>query len=463
MRPSSRPAIPIVIAAVIAVGLVTEPKSEADDSASSPTQPNIVFVLIDDLGQEGLGSYGSTYSTPNLDQLAASGMRFTHAYATPLCSPTRVKVLTGRRLDRAYTEWGLLEPTEITFGNLLRDAGYATFAAGKWQLWGFPLGWPPGPECCYGRGQTPEDAGFDSSLVWHFYNKGSRFWHPLFYRDGADGAKPADGKYGPDLLTDFLIEKIESQVKERPEQPFFAYYPMVLVHFPYEPTPDSAAERGRPAPPADVKKGPSPESGDPANFPDMVAYADKSIGRILAKLDELGVRDNTLMLVTGDNGTPRGIDTKMKDGRTIPGGKGLSIDTGIHVPMLASWPGVIEGGQVSRALVDVGDILPTLAEAAGAALPQDRVIDGKSLLPVARGEVSSVRDWLFTHYHPRFSTVEGKAWAYNHRFKLYEDGRFFEWAEDPQEEHPLQQAALSREAKAAKTLLQGALDQSYDR
>jgi arylsulfatase A len=253
--------------------------------------------------------------------------------------------------------------------------------------------------------------------------------------------------YGPDLLAGFISKAIETHVAQSPEQPFFGYYSMVLDHDPFTPTPDSASWNG------------DRHAEDRANFPDMVNYTDKLVGQLIHKLEELGIRDNTLVLLTADNGTPRGIESRMGDGRTIIGDKARPTDGGTHVPFIASWPGTIEGNRVSDALVDFTDFWPSLAEVAGVALPNDRTIDGKSFMPVLHGEVDGVRDWVFTDYRPRFPGIPEATYARDRRFKLYDDGRLYDLANDILEEKPLETTAA--DALAAKAALQAVLDTMF--
>ena len=436
------------LAVAVAAGAQPRPAAPLPSGAPAPPgapRPNVVLFLVDDLGYEALGAYGGvSYDTPRLDRLADSGMRFTHAYAQPLCSPSRVKIMTGRYNRRNYTEWGILPRGEITFASLLRDAGYATFAAGKWQLKGHELLWPVDEPCCLGQGQTPEEAGFDDYLLWYLHGKGRRYADPQLW--SRDGGAVVIGGYGPDLLADFVLEKIARQAAERPEQPFLAYFPMVLTHAPFEPTPASLAWSG------------DRRARDPAHFADMVAHVDAIVGRVTGALDRLGIRDETLVLFTADNGTPRQITSRMADGRTVRGGKGRTTDAGTRVPFIASWPGTIEAGAVSDALIDLSDFLPSLAELAGAPLPGDRVVDGRSFVPVLRGEQASARDWVFTDFRPRFPRFSEAAFVQDRRFKLYEDGRFFDVAADVQERQPLPVESLAGDAAVARAALQAVLD-----
>lgn len=410
-----------------------------------PARPNVVLILVDDLGYEALGAYGGvSYETPELDRLAASGVRFTHAYATPLCAPSRLQLMTGRYTHRNYTEWGVLPKGEITFGNVLKDAGYATYVAGKWQLWGHTLIWDPEGPCCPQQGQTPTDAGFDQYLLWYLGTKGGRYADPVLTSTGAE-AETHVGAYGPDLLADFVVDSIERQVAERPEQPFFVYYSLVLVHAPFVPTPDSPGWQD------------DRHANDPMHFPAMVAYVDRVVGRVMATLEAQGIRDETLVLLTGDNGTPLGIESELADGTRVPGEKSRPTDGGTRVPLLASWPGTIQAGRVSDALIDFTDFLPSLAEVAGAAVPEDRILDGQSFVPVLTGTGTGVREWVFTDFRPRFPGIPEATYIRDRRFKLYADGRLFDIANDVSEAAPLAPEALAGEAATARSALEEAM------
>src|SRR5690606_9551951 len=307
----------------------------------------IVLIMADDLGVECLSTYGCLdYKTPHLDALAASGAKFTHAYSQPLCTPTRVQIMTGKYNFRNYPEFGYLNPDEITFGDLLRDAGYKTSIVGKWQLSG-PLKSATNPS-------SPVDWGFDDYCLWQLNNlapgkdgRGSRYWNPFLECNG-EKLSPGNDVYGPDVTAQHLMDFIE---KNRNES-FFAYYPMILTHGPYDSTPDSDS-RGK---------------NQVRYFKDMVEYMDKIVGRIVAKLDELKLRDNTIVIFTGDNGTGKEVRTNTKNG-VIAGGKGTTTDAGTHVAFIVSWPGKIEPGTVTNRLVDFTDVLPSLLAATGTELP----------------------------------------------------------------------------------------------
>lgn len=401
-------------------------------SAGSGKRPNIILIMADDLGYECLGCYGSkSYKTPVLDELARTGMRFEHCYSQPLCTPSRVKIMTGQYNIRNYTKFGAMHSKEKTFGHLMQSAGYATCVVGKWQLAARDSG----------VGTYPKQAGFDEHCLWQVKDRGSRYKDPIIVQNGRN-REDLKGKYGPDIFCDYLLEFVE----RRKAEPFFVYFPMVLTHSPFEPTPDTE----------EWKKTSS--KAHKKHFADMVAYMDKIIGRIVQKLDELGLRENTLLLFTGDNGTPRGITSEMKDGSFIDGGKGLMTDAGTHVALIASWKGAILTGKVCPDLVDFSDILPTIAEVSGASVGSE--IDGRSFLPQLRGKRGNPRDWIFCWYR----RDPGKTlyrFARDKRWKLYADGKYnragnlYDVAADTLEQNP---NPGGPEAAAARKRLQAVLD-----
>ncbi len=436
---------------LIATVILLSSSSVATGPASGATRrPNLVLIMADDLGIEALGCYGGTsYPTPVLDDLARKGTRFAHAYAQPLCAPTRLQLMTGRYNNRNWVAFGILDPRERTFGHLLQSAGYTTCIAGKWQLTSYDPPDYPGAGRRRNIGMPPENAGFDSYCVWHAghtEDKGSRYADPVIVQDGMkrDDLK---GQYGPDLFADYILEFIE----RNRDRPFFVYYPMVLTHAPFVPTPDS------------------PEWHDPSrrleehdrHFGEMVVHMDQVIGRIVARLDDLGLRENTLLLFFSDNGTHQAIESRMED-RTVRGGKGLTTDAGTHVPLIANWPSTTPGGIVSNDLVDSTDFLPTLLEAAGAPRPNDVLLDGLSFFPQLQGEAGCPRDWVFCHYDPRPGWDKDQftlsRFARDQRFKLYDDGRLFDVPADPLEQSPLPSGIRSIDAIVARAKLRAVLD-----
>ena len=225
---------------------------------------------------------------------------------------------------------------------------------------------------------------------------------------------------------------------------------MILTHAPYQPTPDSGTwDPGA--------KGEAVNQAK-AHFGDMVAYMDKLVGQLVEQLGELGLRKDTLILFTGDNGTGKGTRS-MIGGREVIGGKGSTTAAGMHVPLIANWPGRVVAGNVCSDLVDTTDFLPTLLEAARAPPPDGVKLDGRSFLPQLRGERGRRREWIYSWYSPRQGAdLTVREFTFNQRFKLYRTGEFYDLSRDLEEAQPLTVATLGGDAAAAARLLQGALD-----
>ena len=403
--------------------------------AEGKRPPNIILIMADDLGCECLGCYGSaSYKTPHLDELAKDGMRFDHAHSQPLCTPTRVKIMTGQYNFRNYEAFGVLGPDQTTFAHVLKDAGYATCVVGKWQLYGRQEGWE-------GKGSQPEQAGFDEYCLWQIKGRGSRYADPMITQNGGP-LERFEGQYGPDMFCEYLT----SYMKRHRDEPFFVYYPMCLTHDPFVPTPDTEEWGG------------NRDRKNLKHFGDMVAYMDKIVGQIVRKVKKLGLQDNTLILFTGDNGTHKSVTSEMKDGRNIRGAKGQPTDAGTHVPLIANWKGVTPKGSVCDDLISFEDFLPTLAEAAGAPLPEDVPVDGRSFLAQIRGEKGNPRDWIFCHYDPQWGDRPRARFVRTKQWKLYDDGRFFDVVADPLEESPFAVDDTPAEGQAVRKALQGVLD-----
>ena len=341
-------------------------------SLQAAERPNIILIMADDVSWEAFGCYGSEeYETPHIDALASKGVRFKHCYSTPICTPSRVMIMTGQYNFRNYTHFGYLNPKDKTFGQLMQQAGYKTAVAGKWQLNGLYNSLPG-----HDDNTRPNQAGFDEYCLWQLTQgkgKGERFWSPLLEQNGRLISNEAcRDKYGPDMFCDFICGFME----RNQAGPFFVYYPMVLVHDPFVPTPDTIG--GAPRTQA-ANKAPEAKDEKKANFQAMVNYMDKIVGRIVARTEELGLAENTLILFTADNGTNRGITSNWK-GQSIQGGKGGMKDMGTHVPLVAYWKTRTPKGIVLDDLVDFTDFYPTLAEAAGISLGEGDPLDGRSFL-----------------------------------------------------------------------------------
>ena len=428
-------------------------------------RPNIVLIMSDDLGYEVIGCNGGTsYRTPVLDDMAENGARFENAHVQPLCTPTRVQLMTGKYNFRNYIGFGLIAPDEKTFGHVFSDAGYKTCISGKWQLYSYN---PPGvkPEL-RGQGQQIEDAGFDEYCVWHAHHteaKGSRYKDPVIYENGSY-REDTDGQYGDDVFADYAIDFIERNKDEE----FFVYFPMALTHGPFEPTPDDA-EFANFNPPSNSEEAKNAQtfdgvhSGGDVDDPEtwygsMVQYHDKVIGRVNDKLEELGIAENTLVIYVGDNGTPTEVCNIRHNHMTSCGGKGLTLDRGTHVPMICSWPGTIPSGSVPTDLVDSSDFMPTILDAAGIAPPDDYVMDGRSFLPQLKGEKGNPRDWMFFHFEPMSANTVGirdnARFIRDHRWKIYDDGRLYDLDSDPEEESVFNVGAESQECADARARLE---------
>ena len=386
--------------------------------------PNILFILADDIGVEAIGAYGGTsYATPRIDHLAAGGRTYRHAYSQPLCSPSRAQLLTGQYNFRNYDAFGYLDQRHTTLAQVLRGAGYATAIAGKWQLSRpcsrIPLPPPTGPIAPNVTPAVMRDGyGFDAYSLWQLNgsNQGSRYWQPRIEQNGTV-LPVAPDTYGPDVHVAFL----DDFITRHRDEPFFAWYSMTLPHDPWAATPAS---------PEGTRSG-----SDPALFSDNVSYLDTLVGRLVDRLDELGIADNTVVVFTSDNGTRAEITSETTSG-PIQGGKGTMTDAGTHVPLIASWPDHISPGRSSAQLVDFTDFLPTIARLAQAALPANLTIDGHAFLAADGSEVDDGRELVYSHYRE-----DGRAQrqgdlnsARDQRYKLYSNGRFFDLQSTPLEE-----------------------------
>lgn len=395
------------------------------------TKPNVVLIMIDDFGYECLtANGGESYKTPVMDQLAATGVRFEQLHVQPLCTPTRAALMTGRMNKHNYTRFGHLDPSQKTFGNLLKDAGYATCITGKWQL---------------SNGlEGPAHFGFDEYCLWQVVRRPGRYKNPGLEINGKQ-QDYSNNEYGPDLVNDYALDFIQRQK----DKPFLVYYPMMLTHSPYDATPDSVDYREAESKEGTTKKG---------HFPDMVAYADKLIGKLILKLEELNLRENTMVLILGDNGTGKGTPSRFQ-GRDVLGGKGTSTQWGTRVPGIGSWPSRFASGLVCRDMIDPVDFLPTICEVAGVNVPVALKTDGRSFLPQLRGEKGTPRSAHYVWYNPNGGAEAKFEFAHDANYKLYTDGRFFDVARDDLEKSPLDEVNLDEAAKATKAKLQRLLKQ----
>jgi len=403
----------LLVVSLLALGVSTQ--------AATPTKPNIIFILADDYGVGEVSAYGAdNYKTPNIDALARGGTRYTHAYTPSLCGPSRATILTGRYLFRTgatnQDATGRFTPAaETMMPTILKSAGYVTAAVGKWgQL---PLG--------------PGEFGFDQHLK--FQGSGA-YWNTQ------DKAKTyllngivtplKDKEYLPDVMHGFVTDFIT----KNHDKPFYLYYSLSHVHTEILTTPDSA-----------------PDSKD--LYPDNVKYMDKLVGKLIAELERQHLRENTLIVFFGDNGTANGrADNAMISGRRLDGAKGSMLEGGSLEPLIVNWPGVTPAGKVRGDMIDSTDFVPTFAEIAGAKLPEKKIIDGRSFAASIRGDSKQAREWVYLQLARQWY-VRSSAW------KLTQAGELFDMSDAPFSEKLVSADTKIPAAIVARQQLQAALDQ----
>jgi arylsulfatase A len=391
--------------------------------AAAPSKPNIVFIFGDDAGMDSFGCYGSDRAksfTPNIDALAKSGTKFERGYATPLCGPSRALIMTGRH---GFRTGGLTNQTagnasykdEPSLARILKSAGYTTGMAGKWRQ----------------VADSPGDWGFDEYIT--DPTASGWFWKDNYTKNGKE-VKFDKEVYYPDHCSDFALDFI----RRHKDQPFYFYLSEHLIHGPILRTPDSK------------------EGADASQlYDDNIKYLDKTVGKMVAELDRLGLREKTMILFTTDNGTatvgyrPEHDPQKMTGrigGRHVHGHKGELLEGGGRVPFIASWKGTLPAGGVSNDLHDFSDLLPTFADLAGATLPSGVKFDGQSFAPYLRGEKYTPRETIFVQL--------GAGWyVRNDGYKLNERGELYSLKDAPFVEELIPADSTDAAAKAARTQL----------
>ncbi len=415
-------------------------KADATVSAVKPavsSRPNIVIILADDVGYDAITSNGNqSFQTPRIDQLGVEGMRFTQCHSSPTCSPSRFMFVTGKYSFRNYTSWGRMDPNEKTFANILNDARYATYVAGKWQFDG---------------GQTSiTNFGYDGYCVWdaeETLDPGNIYKTPKFYENGAYSKRT--NQYGDDIYT----SRVLGFINDNKANNFFVYYPIGLCHYPFSPTPDDPEY-------ATWEAGST--NSNTSFFPSMMKYMDKKVGQIVDSLKAWQLYDNTIFMFVGDNGTPREI-SYYYNGVLTKGGKLSTTEAGTRVPLFVTWPNGIAPGQVNNNLIDFTDFLPTVADAAGSSIPSTYgTIDGRSFYNQLKGLPNTPRDWVFCHFlkfRETSKTVNLKRWINNSNYKLYDStGKFYNIINDPKEANPIKDANLTKIESVIRTQFQSALD-----
>ena len=388
--------------------------------AAEPTKPNIIFILADDLGLDGVGCYGSDkHKTPNIDKLAASGTRFETCYAAPLCGPSRCLLMTGRFAFRTggitNQSWrndgpGAKSANENPIAKLLKQAGYATGMGGKWRQ----------------VGETPRNWGFDEYIT--DPTAGGWYWQTKHQKNGEELTVP-EGTYAPDIVHNFAIDFIT----RHKQKPFFFYYSMHLVHGPILRTPETE------------------KHGKPTLYEDNIAYMDKQVGAVVAELEKLGLREKTLVIFSADNGTALTHPSEI-GGRMINGKKATMLEGGSRVPFIANWPGTTPAGKVSPDIISFADPHATFAELAGVKLPNGMKFDGRSFAPQLLGKPGQPREWAYVQLGPRWFVREVG-------FKMNEQGELFDMSDAPFVEKPIAKDSDTESSKAARARLTAVLDE----
>ncbi len=403
----------------VAFGTILNVSAQSKKVKTSTSKPNIIYILADDLGIGDVSCYGSDNNkTPIIDKLAQGGIRFTHGYTAPLCGPSRAMILTGRYPFRTgAVNQDMVEQikpeNEVLIPSVLKTAGYTSAMVGKWSQFGL----------------TPKDFGFDDYIT--FQGSGD-YWatekkKSENYIENGVNKKLDTLTYMPDLMHQHLVDFITTNK----DKPFFLYYSMVHVHSLIQRTPDSK-------PGSDL-------------YADNTAYMDKLVGKLLSVLDDLKLKENTLIVFMGDNGTASIYSERGTiGGKALSGKKGSMLECGSLVPTIASWPGVIEPGNVSDLLIDSSDILPTFADLAGAKLPTKNVLDGRSFLPQLMGKKGNPREWIFIELGNKWYVREAK-------WKLNREGELFDMSNAPFQEKLVSNYAQNKEASEAYSRLQKAL------
>jgi len=379
------PLLPPLLAGVAAVGCAA-PLARAQAAPPAP-HPNIVFVLADDLGYGDLGCYGQKLiATPNLDRLAAQGMRFTQFYAgSPVCAPSRNVLLTGQHTGHTLIRGNAkisLRPQDVTVAEVLKEAGYATGAFGKWGV---------GEEHSTG---TPNKKGFDDFYGYVDQTMAHNYYPTFLVRNETrvplPNVVPHEGPYGQGVATRKVVysdDPIETEllafVDRNRDHPFFLYFPSTLPH-----ANDEAKDKGMEIPSlgryAD-RDWPAPEKAKAA----MITRLDDDVGRLLAKLDQLGLTDRTIFIFTSDNGphAEGGVDPAFfHSSGPLRGIKRDVYEGGIRVPLIVRWPGHVAAGAVSDHIAYFGDFMATAAAIAGVKPPDG--LDSTSFLPTLLGQSS---------------------------------------------------------------------------
>ena len=406
----------LVAAPTLAILAILAPPALA---AEPSRPPNIVFIVADDLGLNELGCYGQKLiKTPNIDRLAAGGLKFTHFYAgNAVCAPSRCALMTGRHMGHATSRNNVqfkkgqegqfpLRASDVTVAELLKKAGYTTGAMGKWGLGMFDTT------------GSPLRHGFDHFFGYNCQAHAHSHYPTHIYRNDLRIDLPDNnGKTGKQYTQDLFEAEAIGFIEKNKDRPFFLFLPFIVPHVAVQVPEDSLDEyRGKLGadPPYDGKKGYLPHPAPHAGYAAMVTRMDRSVGRIVEKLRALGLEKNTLVVFTSDNGPTHNVggadSTFFHSAGPLRGLKGSLYEGGIRVPFIAYWPGMIRPGTRSDERFYFPDVLPTLCALAGTPAPKD--IDGISFLPTLLGKGEQMHHdflyWEFPSYRGQQAVITGE-------------------------------------------------------
>ncbi|MEO8712244.1 MAG: sulfatase-like hydrolase/transferase [Parafilimonas sp.] len=421
------------------------------DNAEASAKPNIILIIADDVGRE-IPAYngGQSYSTPNLDYLAANGKQFPNFLAHPDGPPSRLALFTGKYNYRNWVQFGYLPPASLTFANMLKNKGYNTCYTGKWQFDG---------------GDTSiRNHGFDKYLVFMPFNPDNNNGHDQFYRryknpylySNADYLTDAQvkDKYSEDMFIDYASNFIDSNKRK----PFLLVYSNNLVQKPWVPTPDNPDyATWNPATDDDTRNNKS-------YFPDMVAYMDKTVGKLVSKIQSAGLAQKTIILFVSDNATYGGI-TSLYKGRVVKGAKDSTVYDGINVPMLAYCPSRIAPG-IDTSLVDMTDYFVTFADLSGASVAGFKPLDGTSFYDNLIGAISpaSQRSSVYCYWPRDYQRKIDLSYVTDYNYKLYDSlngSGFYNIRTDFYEKNPIPNNQLTPDEKKTRNKFKRILRQGY--
>lgn len=381
-------------------------------AASAEKRPNILLIFADDIGYEALNCYGGLdFETPHLNRMAKQGVRFSRAYTSPVCTPSRVSLHTGLyttrhgHYDVLPVAQGTKEKVDFlkmpTFAQQIRANGYLTIVTGKWQL-----------ATLQHHPTHIKEAGFDSWCVWDIWRDGAkteRHWNPSFNQDGKVREDIA-GLFGPDVLTEYVIQQMRAA--KAAEKPFLIVHNELLPHWPVVETPDDKR----------LKREPS--------LNNFIHYMDILIGKLLDETEALGIRENTYVVFMGDNGTWENDVRNPKLGQpgekahtrhtihgAVNGGKFQLNDAGCHVPLIVWGPSSIPANSVCDDLVDIVDLFPTFCELTNSKIPETLRHDGRSIVPQIHGKKGTLREWT----HNALGKKQGGETLFDGEIRLFKN------------------------------------------